>query len=245
MENNKLNKILESTKDLKVLYIEDNKDVREQTLKMLQIFFDTISVAKDGQEGIDTFKKQNIQQDASFDLVITDLEMPKLDGLSMIDEIREIDNDIPIIIFSAHSNSEYFIRTINAGIDGYILKPYNIEQISNSLMNIIEKNRLSNKVDHIVHLDEGFKWDINDSLLYKDDETIKLTKNEMKLFNFFISSKGALKTYDEIENYVFEDTTSSSKRVRNLVSRLKTKLDTDIFESIYSHGYKLRYKSFV
>lgn len=245
MENNNINKILESTKDLKVLYIEDNKDVREQTLKMLQIFFDSISVARDGQEGIDIYKENKDKDDTSFDLIITDLEMPVLDGMSMIDEIRELNKDIPILIFSAHSNADYFLRTINAGIDGYILKPYNIEQISNSLMNIIEKNKLSNKTSHIVHLDEGFKWDIRDSILYKGEDSIKLTKNEMKLFNFFINSKGALKTYDEIELHVFEDTTSSSKRVRNLVSRLKTKLETDIFESIYSHGYKLKYKNFV
>lgn len=245
MENAKLNKILESTKDLNVLYIEDNKDVREQTLKMLQIFFNTITLAKNGQEGIEIFKKNITAKNSSFDLIITDIEMPVLDGISMIDEIREIDKDIPILIFSAHSNTEYFLRTINAGIDGYILKPYNIEQISNSLMSIIEKNRLVNKNNEIVHLDEDFLWNIKDSLLYKDDQVVKLTKNEIKLFSFFINSKGALKTYEEIESFIFEDVSTNSKRVRNLVSRLKIKLETEIFESIYSHGYKLKYKNFI
>jgi DNA-binding response OmpR family regulator len=62
------------------------------------------------------------------------------------------------------------------------------------------------------------------------------------LFKLFITSKGLLKTYDEIENYIFDGNISNNKRVRNLVSRLKTKLNYELFEAIYSHGYKLRYK---
>jgi DNA-binding response OmpR family regulator len=212
---------------------------------MLSFFFNSIEVATNGSEGLDIFKENDKYESSSFDLIITDIEMPIIDGISMITSIRELNKDIPIIIFSAHSNTDYFLKTINAGVDGYILKPYNIDQISNTLMNIIEKNRLSNINDHIIHLEDGFIWNLKDSLLYKEEDIIKLTKNEIKLFHLFINSKGSLKTYDEIESYIFSDFNSSNKRVRNLVSRLKIKLDFEIFESIYSHGYKLKYKNFL
>jgi DNA-binding response OmpR family regulator len=160
----------------------------------------------------------------------------------MINQIREIDKEIPILIFSAHSNTEYFLQTIDAGIDGYILKPYSIDQISNSLSKIIEKNKLKTINNHIINLENDFLWNTEDSLLFKDEEEIKLTKSEIKLFTLFISTKGSLKTYDEIENYIFDEYSTSSKRVRNLMSRLKQKLDYELFESIYGHGYKLKYK---
>ena len=245
MNQDKLRKIIDITRVLNVLYIEDNQDVREQTLKMLNIFFDNIVVADNGENGLNYFISNNKYESTSFDLIITDIEMPILDGISMITKIREHNNIVPIMIFSAHENTEYFLRTINAGIDGYILKPYNIEQISNALMNIIEKNRLTVLNDHVIHLEDDFLWNVEDSLLFKNEETIKLTRNEIKLFTLFINSKGSLKTYDEIESYIFSDFSANNKRVRNLVSRLKTKLNYELFESIYSHGYKLKYKKFV
>ncbi len=245
MNQDNLKKIISITKNIKVLYIEDNQDVRIQTLKMLKIFFDDITIANNGEEGLKYFNSNNKHDSTSFDLIITDIEMPVIDGISMIYSIREHNKTIPIIIFSAHNNTDYFLKTISAGIDGYILKPYSIEQISNSLMNVIEKNRLTPSTKHIVHLENDFIWNTEESLLYKNNEAMKLTKNEIKLFTLFINSKGSLKTYDEIETFIFTDFSSNNKRVRNLVSRLKTKLDCELFESIYSHGYKLKYKKFI
>ena len=245
MNQDKLRKIISTTKKLNILYIEDNLDVRNQTIKMLKIFFDSIEIADNGESGLELFESNNKYESTSFDLIITDIEMPILDGIAMIIKIRELNKDIPILIFSAHSNTDYFLKTINAGIDGYILKPYNIDQISSSLMNIIEKNRLSITNEHIIHLENGFIWNVDESILTKDENQIRLTKNEIKLFSMFINSKGALKTYDEIEAFIFLDFSANNKRIRNLVSRLKTKLDYDLFESIYSHGYKLKYKNFL
>jgi len=245
MNQDKLRKIISTTKNLSVLYIEDNIDVRNQTIKMLKIFFNDIEIANNGEDGLNLFKLNNKYESTSFDLIITDIEMPVIDGISMIMEIRKFNKDIPVLIFSAHSNTDYFLKTINAGVDGYILKPYNIEQISNSLMIIIEKNRLTGSSEHIVHLDNDFVWNVKESLLTKDEKEIKLTKNEIKLFTLFINSKGALKTYNEIETYIFLDFSANNRRVRNLVSRLKSKLDYELFESIYSHGYKLKYKTFL
>jgi len=245
MNQDKLCNIIDITKILNILYIEDNKDVREQTIKMLKIFFDNITVADNGENGLKSFKSNNKYESTSFDLIITDIEMPVLDGISMINKIRELDRDVPILIFSAHENTEYFLKTINAGVDGYILKPYNIEQISNALMNIIEKNKLAISNKHIVHLEDNFLWNIDESILFKYEKEVKLTKNEIKLFTLFINSKGSLKSYDEIESFIFSDFSANNKRVRNLISRLKTKLNYELFESIYSHGYKLKYKKFI
>ncbi len=242
MNHDNLKKIIDITKSLNTLYIEDNNDVRNQTLKMLNIFFENIIVATNGNEGLSLFKSKNKFESSSFDLIITDIEMPVKDGITMINQIREIDKEIPILIFSAHSNTEYFLQTIDAGIDGYILKPYSIDQISNSLSKIIEKNKLKTINNHIINLENDFLWNTEDSLLFKEEEEIKLTKSEIKLFTLFISTKGSLKTYDEIENYIFDEYSTSSKRVRNLMSRLKQKLDYELFESIYGHGYKLKYK---
>ncbi|WP_044414948.1 response regulator transcription factor [Halarcobacter anaerophilus] len=242
MDQNRLKNIINITKKLSVLYLEDNVDVRNQTLKMLNLFFEDIEVGTNGNEGLTLFKERNKYESTSFDLIITDIEMPEIDGISMINKIREFDKKIPILIFSAHSRTDYFLKTIDAGIVGYILKPYNIEQISNSLEKLIEKEDLSYLNEHILVLEDGFIWNSEKNTLYKNEEIVKLTKSELKLFRLFSNTKTALKSYDDIEIYIFGDITSNTKRVRNLMSRLKTKLDFDLFESIYGHGYKLKHK---
>jgi YesN/AraC family two-component response regulator len=105
------------TKNLSLLYVEDEADTRKIVKELLDSMFFKVSEAVDGEEAFEHFEK------GRFDMVITDLKMPKKDGLSLIKDIREIDSDIPIIIFSAHSDVNFFLEAIALDIDGYILKP--------------------------------------------------------------------------------------------------------------------------
>lgn len=235
MNNNKLLNIINYTKKLKVLYTEDNIEVQEQTIKMLNSFFDVITAASDGKEAIDLYLEN------SFDLIITDIKMPHIDGLSLIEFIRKSDKKIPILVFSAHDDKEYFLKTVNEGIDGYIMKPYTLSQIAETICKIVEKYEL-NKNDFFTYLEGDFYWDNNNQRLYKNQEQIKLTKNEVILFNLFISTKSETKTYEEIENVLFDSCDDNTKKIRNLIARLKSKLNYELFETMYSYGYTLKYK---
>lgn len=237
MTSEKLESIIKCTKNLNVLYVEDNIYVQKQTTKMLQSFFKEIYLANNGKTALDFFKKDNF-----YHLIITDIEMPFIDGISLIEAIRENNKKIPIIVLSAHDNKDYFLKTINAGIDGYILKPYTLEQISQTLEYIIEKYELKKTFDCIIKLEADFYWNKNTSQLYKDDSQIKLSKYETKLFELFIETNGMIKTYNEIEYYLFDDYENNTKKIRNLLTRLKIKLEYDLFETIYSYGYSLKYK---
>jgi len=95
-------KSLRSTKqNIKVLYVEDENFVRDETVRVLKEIVEEVVVAEDGEEGLDKFKKHNI------DLIITDVNMPKLTGFEMLREIREINQEVPAIILSAYGNSEF------------------------------------------------------------------------------------------------------------------------------------------
>ena len=233
----KLESVIKCTKNLNVLYVEDNVYVQKQTTKMLESFFNKIYIANNGKEALELFEKENL-----YNLVITDIEMPLLDGISFIEEIRTHNKKIPIIVLSAHDNKSYFLKTINAGIDGYILKPYTLEQIVETLEKIIEKYDLQKTFDTLIKLEFNFTWDKDKRQLYKDDCQIKLSKNETKLFELFIETNSMIKTYEEIEYFLFDDCDDNTKKIRNLIRRLKIKLEYDLFESIYSYGYSLKYR---
>lgn len=111
------NGLLEFGKELSVLYVEDEADAREQIAKYLSRFFKNVTQAVDGQDGVDKYKS------GKFDLVVSDIRMPKKSGIAMSKEIKEIDSEQNILITSAHNDSEYMIELIDIGIGNYILKP--------------------------------------------------------------------------------------------------------------------------
>lgn len=237
MAPDKLESVIECTKNLNVLYIEDNTYVQEQTIKMLESLFNQIHTADNGKEALSLFNEEN-----TYHLIITDIEMPLLDGISFIDIIRKYNKKIPIIVLSAHDNKDYFLKTINAGIDGYILKPYTLEQIIETFDKIIEKYDLKKLFNNIIKLECDFHWNKKECQLYKEDTLVRLSKSERRLFQLFIETNSLSKTYDEIEYYIFDEPSVNTKKIRNLISRLKIKLEYDLFEAIYSYGYSLKYK---
>ena len=237
MQVDKLRDLIKHTKNLNILYVEDNIEVQTQTTKMLQSFFNNICIANNGKVALELFANNK-----SYHILITDIKMPVLDGLGFIESIRKTNKKIPINVLSAHDNKDYFLKTINAGIDGYILKPYTLEQITTTLSNIVEKYEFNIMDKKIIELEFDFIWNKTENQLFKNNEIIKLSKNEIKLFQLFIDNYSLLKNYREIETFIFGTFDNDMKKIRNLMSRLKVKLNYELFETIHSYGYSLKYK---
>jgi len=116
-----------------VLYVEDDFEIQHEMLNYMNTFFKKVVTANDGLEGLATYKSEH------FDIVITDLSMPNMNGIEMLEEIKKINSDQLFLITSAHSESEYMIKAIKLGIDGYIIKPFDYEQLNHELFKIVEK----------------------------------------------------------------------------------------------------------
>ncbi|MFW2551748.1 EAL domain-containing response regulator [Aliarcobacter butzleri] len=112
-------------KNMSILYVEDEKDLREVTHEILKSFTKNQYIAENGQEGLELFKKH----EKNIDLIVTDINMPILNGLEMAKEIKNINPNIPIIITTAFSNKEYLLESIDIGIDKYVLKPIDIAKL--------------------------------------------------------------------------------------------------------------------
>ncbi len=136
-----IKEIMKCTSKINLLYVEDDKSAMEASSSLLENFFSNITTAVDGRDGLEKFKNSKI------DLIITDINMPYLNGLEMIDEIKKIDKDIKVIIFSANIEPKYFTESIRLGVNGYLLKPIDIEQLINLLKNIVSSMRLRDEIE--------------------------------------------------------------------------------------------------
>ena len=233
MDSHSLSSLREMCRTKRVLYVEDDFDVRTQTRKMLELYFKEIVEFDNGLDALACFGHE------PFDLIFTDINMPKMDGLCMIGEIRKLNPTIPIVIFSAYDNTEYFLKTIQQGVSGYILKPFSFKDILETLEKIM--HQLSTYKLHALALIEGYYWERATQCLCKEHQEVKLSKHETALFDLLTSSKQRVFSSEEIEIAIFDDDFSDNKRVRNLLSRLRQKLGCDVIQSIYGEGYKLRW----
>lgn len=111
----------------RVLYVEDDAAVREQMAQFLQRRVRELIVAGDGLEGIEAFRRLRP------DMVVTDVRMARLDGLSMVREMRAMDESVPIVVTSAFGDPRYLLEAIELGVERYVLKPLNVDKLLDAL----------------------------------------------------------------------------------------------------------------
>ena len=137
------------TKNSTLLYVEDEALLRDSIGRYLKKLFDYVSVASDGQDGLKLYKQK------SYDIVITDIQMPYMNGLEMIQEIKKLNPEQEIIIISAYGDTNYFLEAIKLGVNGYILKPVNNIQMNQVLYQSMFKiTNYKENLEYKTHLEE-------------------------------------------------------------------------------------------
>src|ERR1700712_2066740 len=119
-----------------ILIIDDEKSIRKTLTEILSYEGYKIDEASDGEEGLKKFKEKN------FDLVLCDIKMPKLDGIEFLEKVREINDEIPIIIISGHGNIETAVEAVKKGAYDYISKPPDLNRMLITLRNAMDKTTL-------------------------------------------------------------------------------------------------------
>ncbi len=142
--------MLNQTKNLRLLFVEDNEAVRISIMEVFEQYFDNITIAVDGVDGLNKFTTNK----DGYDLIISDISMPNLNGLEMAKEIRELDEFIPIIFLTAFTDTNYLLDSIKIGIDGYLSKPLDLDELNFALKRILfnfNKKHSSEHSNKILH----------------------------------------------------------------------------------------------
>jgi len=129
------NKLLSN---ISILYAEDEESIQKGISETLTLFGCNVICAKNGEEGFSLFKTSKLR----IDLILTDIKMPKLDGLGMLQKIREVDKLVPVVITTAHQENSLLMKAIEVGISSYVLKPIDIYKLEETLIKAIEAKAL-------------------------------------------------------------------------------------------------------
>ncbi len=223
---------LELLRDIHVLYVEDDDVVRKQYLFIFRKFFEHIYAAKSGQKGIELFEKHPIQ------LVITDLKMPQMNGLEMLQIIRKMDARVPAFIVSSYSEKEDLLGAVRLQLVDYLIKPLGYNAIKEALSRcatlMFEQNLL-----HIA-IDEHTRYCYASKELRSGTKTSPLPLKEATLLELLLKHRGQLVSREAIEMAVYGfDASMSESALHNLVSKLRKKLPKDQIQTHRNGGYIL------
>lgn len=221
---------MNSLKNLTLLLVEDEKNISSALQTALEEFFDKIIIAKNGEEGLKKFKKY------SPDLVVTDISMPIMDGLTMSSEIKKVSKNTPIIVLSAYSEKEKLLEAIDIHINKYLIKPIDVEELLMSIHQIVHTDMGTSS---FIKLDENHIFDKTKRIFIKNDEEIPLTKKELAFISVLLEHPGVLVLHSDIKKRVWASDTVKDAAVRTFVKRLRDKIGDEFIKNISGLGYKI------
>ena len=225
----------------RVLLVEDEELARKTLAFYLNTIFDEVILACDGEEAL-LIIKENEQNNMNFDLILTDLNMPNVNGMQMIDEILKLIPNQRFIIVSAHKNEEDLLKLINLRVSGYFVKPLNIDNMMEMLQKakeevLLDKQpKIQEKTNKLLKLNNSYTFDLETNKLYNKGIIVKLSKKESEVLEILIENLGVLISVDKFKELIWNDITINDSSFRTVMKRLKDKIKDDDF--IISHkGY--------
>ena len=223
---------LKILKSKKILYVENDEILFEDILSLFKLFFDDITSVKNGLKAMHLIKKN------SYDIAILDIDLPEFDGLELANKIREKDDKTLIIITSVHKKFENLRKCIHLGVSDYLIKPFNFNELKESIEKCAQVFEKTNKKKELICVDIYYNW--SNKKIETNSEIINLTKNEIAFLELFLLNRGSVLEYNEINKVLHNKknlSISTQSSIKNIVFRLKKKIKKEIFQNIAGVGY--------
>ncbi len=226
--------MLEALKSKTILYVEDEMQIQKSVGDYLRNYFDTVFVADDGQEALESYRKYHP------DVILLDINLPKRDGLSVAREIREKDGKTKIVMLTAHTEKEKLLAATELNLCKYLVKPVTPRHFKETLLLLAEKIISENENSEVAVLAPQCYWNETTQTLWLEGSPVELSYKERKLICLFLEKRRQRIAYEDIMVALWDDALDrkiSVNSVKNQVSGLRKKVPVLNIESVYGIGY--------
>lgn len=220
--------ILEQLKNYTILCVEDEDGIRKRLVNTLKYYFKEVYEASNADEGYELYYEHKSS------VIISDIEMPKKNGIQMVSEIRKDDLSTIIIMLTAYSSEEYLLNLINLNINQYILKPVTSENLLNAII-----KSFGNRLEKKIKFSEDIYFNTIKRELYFKDEIVNLRKRDKDFLLLLHENRHRVLTYDLIEEYIWRDKSMSMSALKTFIKELRQRLPVDFIVNVPQEGYKL------
>ncbi len=220
---------------MRILIVEDEKDLAENLKKGLTEDGFAVDIAPDGEEG-----KYMIENE-TYDLVILDLMLPKLNGVNLCHEIRKEGSKVSVLMLTARSTVENKIEGLNSGADDYLTKPFDFSELKARIYALLRRGP-SNELP-ILEI-SNLKLDPSKHEVFREEKKLELTPKEFSILEQLLRNKGRVVTRTQILEHVWDyNFESMSNLVDVLIGTLRKKVDKKgqkkLIHTVYGVGFKI------
>ena len=224
---------------LSLLLVEDDTSLCEELYEFLGDFFEIIEVTDNAEDAYEKFSA------TSYDLVITDIQLPQQNGLSLVEKIKKLNPTQYVIVISAYKDVEYFLKSIDLGIYSFLTKPFNSQHLINTMIKVTTflQQQHTKADNNFLQLCPEVSFDIKKRELHVKGIMVELTVKEELLLNLLARNVNVPVRNEQIMFEVWQNDTINESTLRALIKRLRDKLGyQDAISNLKTRGYKLNSK---
>ena len=211
-----------------ILYVEDDFNVRQQITEFLSRYCKKLYACESSEEGLEIYKKHQP------DILLLDINLPKMNGIEFATLIRKNDKKTRILISTAYTNQEFMVKAIELELTRYLVKPVTNEEFFMAFEKCLKELELS----YIIHLGEGYSYNKKTTSIIKNTKTTMLRKKESEILEFFIQREGEVVRYDMLESGIWSNGSMTRDAIRSQIRNIRQKIGGKCFENITGVGYR-------
>lgn len=219
----------------RILIVEDEPISLEMLSKTLKEDYDVLT-ADNGKKGFELYKKFNPH------IIISDLNMPIMNGIELIQKIRELDQNSKIIITTFKDDVQTLLQATELKLFKYLIKPIDFTTLKNIIEESIEELNRFNTVElNIINISPTLIWKTSEFELFSNNQIVKLTPKEKKVLNLLLQKPNQVFTYNEIIYEVWEKNNEAGDRktLKTMITGLRKKIKDVEINNVYGYGYKI------
>jgi len=221
---------------MKILVIEDEKELREVIVKSLEKEMFVVETAGDFSSASD---KMN---DYDYDCILLDIMLPGGSGLSLLEELKEMKKNERVIIISAKNSVDDKVKGLNLGADDYLAKPFHLAELTARVKSVIRRRRLDGQL--VVEI-KNIRINLDDRTVTVDGNQLTLNRKEFDILSYFASNKNRLINKNALAEQIWGDNIDQSddfefiySQIKNLRKKLKDSGAQAEINAVYGIGYK-------
>ena len=216
---------------MRILVVEDDKDLARQIATALKGASYVVDIAHDGEEG------QYLGETESYDAIVLDLGLPKIDGLSVLDNWRRAGRNTPVLVLTARDGWSAKVAGFDAGADDYVAKPFRMEEILARLRALIRRSVGQASAELACG---PVRLDTRSGRVTLDGDHVRLTAQEYRLLSYLLHHKGKIVSRTELTEHLYDqDFDRDSNIIEVFVGRLRKKLGSELIQTVRGLGYTL------
>lgn len=201
---------------MKLLVVEDEQDLRESIAEGLRLSGYAVDTAADGAAGEDMLAA------GSYDLVVLDINLPCLDGFTLLERLRAVNKEIRVIILTARTDIDDLVRGLDTGANDYLVKPFHFVELEARIRSLLRRRQVQ---EDLLITCQGFSFNLKTKAVSCAGGELRLTSKELSILEYLLLNRGRHVSQEELLEHVWEDGMNEfSNTVRVHVSALRKKL---------------------